>query len=64
MLYHLVRRLIESDVDWNQIIYINFENERLDVFTSADFDDILAVQAEMSNGDGWFFFDEIQNISL
>ena len=22
MLYHLVRRLIESDVDWDQIIYI------------------------------------------
>lgn len=64
MLYSLVRKLIEKGVDWNQIIYINFEDERLDGFSSKDFDDILSVKAELTEKEGWYFFDEIQNIPL
>ena len=64
MLYHLVQRLIEEGVEWNQIIYINFEDERLDGFSPEEFDDILAVKAELTEKEGWFFFDEIQNIPL
>ncbi len=62
MLYKIVQNLVESGTDWNQIIYINFEDERLSEFTLNDFNDILSVQAEMSDKKGWFFFDEIQNI--
>ncbi|MBQ6780094.1 MAG: ATP-binding protein [Treponema sp.] len=62
LLYKLARDLVASGVDWNQIIYINFEDERLDGFCAADFNDILSVQAEMSDKEGWFFFDEIQII--
>lgn len=62
LLYKIVQDLIEKGTDWNQIIYINFEDERLSEFTVNDFNDILSVQAEMSDKKGWFFLDEIQNI--
>lgn len=62
LLYKIVQDLVASGTDWNQIIYINFEDERLSEFTLNDFNDILSVQAEMSDKKGWFFLDEIQNI--
>ena len=62
ILYKIVQDLVANGVEWNQIIYVNFEDERLEEFTSKDFDDILTVQSELSDKKGWFFFDEIQNI--
>ncbi len=62
LLYDLVKRLVAGGVDWNRIIYINFEDERLAEMTAADLNDILAVQSEMSDQRGYFFLDEIQNI--
>ena len=62
LLYKIVQDLIAQGTDWNQIIYINFEDERISEFSLNDFNDILAVQSEMSDKKGWFFFDEIQNI--
>lgn len=62
LLYKIVQDLVASGTDWNQIIYINFEDERLSEFSLNDFNAILSVQAEMSDKKGWFFFDEIQNI--
>ena len=60
LLYGLVLDLIAEGVEWNQIIYINFEDERLAEFSLSDFNDIVAVQSEMSDRKGYFFFDEIQ----
>ena len=62
LLYKIVQDLIAKGTEWNQIIYINFEDERLSEFSINDFNDILSVQAEMSDKKGWFFLDEIQNI--
>ena len=62
LLYKIVQDLIANGVEWNQIIYINFEDERLEEFTANDFNDILTLQSELTNKEGWFFFDEIQNI--
>ena len=62
LLYKIVQDLIAKGTEWNQIIYINFEDERLSEFSVNDFNDILSVQAEMSDKKGWFFLDEIQNI--
>ena len=62
LLYHQVQKLVENGVRWEQIIYVNFEDERLAGFTTADFNDIVAVQNEMSSLPGYFFFDEIQNV--
>ncbi len=62
LLYSIVQDLIADGAGWDQIIYINFEDERLAEFTLADFNDIVAVQSEMSDQKGFYFFDEIQNI--
>lgn len=62
MLYKLVLDLIAGGADWEQIIYVNFEDERLSEFTAADFNDLLSVQSEMSDKNGYFFLDEVQNI--
>ena len=62
LLHHRVQQMVGNGVLWEQIIYINFEDERLAGFTTADFNDIIAVQSEMSDLPGYFFFDEIQNV--
>ena len=62
LLYKRVLELINEGVDWNQIIYINFDDERLLEFAANDFDDILLVAEELSNKKHYFYFDEIQNI--
>ncbi len=62
ILYKRVQDLIASGVSWNQIIYINFDDERLVGFSSSDFEDIITVSQEMSGEKHYYFFDEIQNI--
>ena len=62
LLYKIAKELVESGADWNQIIYINFEDERLSEFTLNDFNDILSVASEISEKKPYFFLDEIQNI--
>ena len=62
LLYKRVQDLIKDGVEWNQIIYINFEDERLLGFNVNDFDDILLVAEELSNKKHYFYFDEIQNV--
>lgn len=63
LLYKIILDLVASGVDWDQIIYINFEDERLSEFNITDFNDILSVQSELSNKKGYFFLDEVQNIN-
>lgn len=62
LLYSVVKDLISKGVDWNQIIYINFEDERLTEFNLSDFNDIVLVKNELTDKKGYYFFDEIQNI--
>jgi len=62
LLYKIVKDLVEKGIEWNQIIYINFEDERLAEFSLQDFNDLLSVQAELTDKIGYFFLDEIQNI--
>lgn len=62
ILYGMVRNLIASGIEWNQIIYINFEDERLSEFTWEDFNDIVETAAELSGRKSYYFFDEIQNV--
>ncbi len=63
LLYKVARNLVESGISWDRIIYINFEDERLSEFKLTDFNDIVSVQAELSDDKGFFFFDEIQIIN-
>lgn len=62
LLYKRVQDLIAEGVEWNQIIYINFDDERLLGFNVNDFEDILLVAEELSNKKHYFYFDEIQNV--
>ncbi|SPT75503.1 Uncharacterised protein [Arcanobacterium haemolyticum] len=55
--------LIAQGTPWNNIIYINFEDERLVEFTTQDFNSIITLAASMSDGAPIYFFDEIQNVS-
>ncbi len=55
LLYGLVQDLIAEGISWDQIIYINFEDERLSEFSLGDFNDIVAVQSEMSDQRGYYF---------
>ena len=62
VLHGIAQDLVEKGARWEEITYINFEDERLVEFNVADFDDIVAVQSEMCGGHGYFFLDEIQNV--
>lgn len=62
LLYKKIQDLIKNGVSYNQIIYINFEDERLIGFDVNDFDSIIEVANELSDSKKYYFFDEIQNI--
>lgn len=62
LLYDIARKLVSQGAEWNQIIYVNFEDERLLEFTASDFNDLVAIQSELSTKKGYFFLDEVQNI--
>ena len=63
LLYKIARDLVDNGKDWSQIIYINFEDDRLLGFTKDDFNDIVETGYELSGGkDVYYFFDEIQII--
>ncbi len=62
IMHKLARDLVEKGVDWNQIIYVNFEDERLNEMKLSDLDTIVAAASEMTDKQPYFFFDEIQNI--
>lgn len=63
LLYDMAQRLVARGVSWDRIIYVGFEDERLAEFTQQDFNDILLVQQELSTEPGYFFLDEVQNVT-
>ncbi len=62
---HLMRELVRSGVSQKRILYLNFEDERLNL-KAADLDLVLQAYLELYPDIKWrdcyFFFDEIQNI--
>ncbi|MBO5610742.1 MAG: ATP-binding protein [Eubacterium sp.] len=63
LLYKIARELVDDGCDWSQIVYVNFEDDRLMGFNVDDFDDIVETAYELADSkDVYFFFDEIQNI--
>lgn len=62
LLYEIAKKLVENGTDWNQIIYVNFEDERLIGFTSNDFSDLLEISSGLSDRTPYYFLDEVQNI--
>lgn len=62
LLYKIAQDLIKQGKSWSQIIYVNFEDERLNGFKLEDFDDILSVASELTDQEPYIFLDEVQNI--
>lgn len=64
MMYQQIRKLEENGVPLSQIVYVNFEDERLLEMTSDDLNTILEIGLEISgtNNKPYLFLDEIQNI--
>lgn len=67
MMKIVANKLLANGVDPSKILWINFDDERLDGMSSEEFDDILAGYREMypenDLADIYIFFDEIQNIA-
>ena len=63
LLYKIARELVEAGCDWSQIIYVNFEDDRLLGFSKDDFNDIVETAYELTDANEiYYFFDEIQII--
>ncbi len=64
ILYQRLNQLLRDGVDRMNILFVNFEDERLSEMQAEDLNSILEVHYEMSGSDTKpiLFFDEIQNV--
>ena len=62
LLYGKIQQLIASGCSWDEIVYVNFEDERLAGMTIEDLNMILEVHAGLSDKRPMLFLDEIQNV--
>ena len=62
LLYQRMQELLKSGVSKEEIVYVNFEDERLAGMTSNDLNLVLEAHFEMSDKKPILFLDEIQNI--
>ena len=62
LLYQRIHELLASGTGWDEILYINFEDERLEGMTSADLNLLIEIHLETYGKQPILFLDEIQNI--
>ena len=62
LLYQRVKELLGCGINLHDIVYVNFDDERLLGMKADDFDLILQAYYSMHGGQPIFFFDEIQNV--
>lgn len=62
LLYQRAKMMLEAGHDICEMVYINFDDERLLGMTAEDFDLILQAYGTMYESKPVLFFDEIQNI--
>ena len=63
LLYQRIQHLLKQGVKWDEMLYVNFEDERLTGMTVGDLNMLLEVHLEMYGKKPIFFLDEIQNIA-
>lgn len=63
LLYQRMQQLLSQGVPWDEILYINFEDERLTGMKAEDLNLLLEVHLEMYGKKPILFLDEIQNVS-
>lgn len=62
LLYQCAKQYVQEEHSIKEIVYINFDDERLYGMKVEDFDLILQAYSSMFSFKPIFFFDEIQNI--
>ena len=62
LLYQQAKRLLQNSLDIEDIVYINFDDERLSNIQKEDLDLILQAHRTLSDHQPVLFLDEIQNI--
>ena len=62
LLFQRMQQIMETGTDVEDIVYVNFDDERLKEMTAMDFDLILQAYHSMYEGTPIFFFDEILNV--
>lgn len=62
MLFQKMQQMLASGHNWEEMLYLNFEDDRLTQFEAADFELILEAHAEMYGKRPMLFLDEAQNI--
>lgn len=63
LLYHKMQQLLATGHNWDEMLYLSFEDDRLTQFDVSDFALILEAHAEMYGKRPMLFLDEVQNIS-
>lgn len=62
LLYQRMQQLLKQGVQWDEMLYVNFEDERLVGMSLEDLNLLLEVHLEMYGKKPILFLDEIQNI--
>ncbi len=62
LLYQRIQQMLSAGMGWEEILYINFEDERLGAMTAEDLNLLLEIHLEMYGKRPVLFLDEIQNI--
>lgn len=62
MLYQKMQQMLSEGQGWANMLYLNFEDDRLAGFTVEDFELILECHAEMYDQRPMLFLDEVQSI--
>ena len=62
MIYQRIQQLLTEGVGWDSMLYINFEDERLDGLQVSELNLIIEAHLEMYGKRPILFLDEIQNI--
>ena len=63
LLYQRMQQLLAQGVQWDEMLYINFEDERLTGMKTEDLNLLLEVHLEMYGKKPTLFLDEIQNVA-
>ena len=62
LLFQKMRQLLADGKGWDEMLYLDFEDTRLEGFTADDFNLILECHQEMYGKRPMLFLDEIQNV--
>lgn len=62
LLFQKIRKMLKDGHKWDEMLYLDFEDSRLEGFTADDFNLILECHQEMYGMRPMLFLDEIQNV--